>query len=111
MAAKKQKKDKYPDFFKSADRVMSKESIARANSKTQELLLNQSLAALREAMGITQSDVKGFSQPGVSKIETGGDMKISTVIEYLKGIGFGLEINAVPLESSNRKKKTLLKAG
>jgi hypothetical protein len=23
-------------------------------------------------------------------------MKISTVIEYFKGIGFGLEINAVP---------------
>jgi len=109
MAQRKKRSEKYPGFFAEASKVMSPDSVTRAEEKARLAVLNHALAKLREEQGIKQTEVKGFSQPGISKIEGGDDMKISTVIEYLHGIGFGLEINAVPLESSG-KKKNLLKA-
>ncbi|HTO21075.1 MAG TPA: XRE family transcriptional regulator, partial [Spirochaetia bacterium] len=50
------------------------------------------LASLRERQGVKQSDMKAFTQAAVSKLERRKDMRLSTLIDYLEGIGMGLEI-------------------
>jgi hypothetical protein len=106
--SKKNQRKKHADFFKEAAKVMSSKSIERAAAKARDLLMNFELAELRESSGIKQTGVAGFSQPSVSKIENAKDMKLSTLVEYLKAMNYGIEINAVPLSGSSRK-KTLLK--
>ena len=67
------------------------------------------LRELREKRGLSQSDVAGFTQSNVSRLESRDDMKLSTLIEYLQSIGMAVEITvsdqstAIPIK--------LLKAG
>lgn len=54
--------------------------------------------------------MKAFTQTAVSKLEKRRDMKLSTLIEYLQGIGMGLEIRVYPKGSKRAgKKRTLLR--
>lgn len=57
------------------------------------------LAELREGAGITQTDlakILGITQPRISKIESGGsDPKLSTVYDFLSGLGYRLSIEAI----------------
>lgn len=68
------------------------------------------LAELRERRGVKQSDITAFSQPAISKLERRKDMRLSTLIEYLDGIGLGLEIRVYPKNPDGATKaETLLK--
>jgi len=54
--------------------------------------------------------MKAFSQAGVSKLEKRKDMKISTLIEYLEGIGMGMEIRVYPKNGNSQEEaETILK--
>jgi DNA-binding XRE family transcriptional regulator len=108
----KSTQQKYSDFFSEAKKSMSSESISRAEEKASCILLNERLAELRNEKGLTQSQVAGFSQSGISKIEGRKDLRISTLIEYCKALGMGLEINVFSTDSTLKdRKKVLFRAG
>jgi transcriptional regulator with XRE-family HTH domain len=76
-----------------------------------EETFNFDLSYLRKSKGLRQKDIAHGGPSNVSKFENRKDMKLSTLIQYLKGIGMGIEIKVYPLgSSSNEKEKiTLLK--
>jgi hypothetical protein len=72
--------------------MMSVGQVRRARLAAEKEILSIRLAELRERQGVKQSDMKAFSQTAVSKLERRKDMKLSTLIEYVQGIGMELEI-------------------
>jgi len=102
----------YKDFFSEAHKALSPQSIARAEEKADQIILNLKLGELRKELGIKQVDIDGFSQSGVSKIEGREDLKISTLISYCKALGVGVEIKTFPKKSLPKlRPKVLLRAG
>ena len=79
---------------KAMEAKMTAEQIRRARLCAEREILTLRLAELRERQGVKQSEIKAFTQTAVSKLERRKDMKLSTLIEYLEGIGMGLEIRA-----------------
>jgi hypothetical protein len=73
---------------------MTPASIRRSNAKARKLLLSLRLAEFRRALRVDQSKVRGFSQPAVSKIEGRDDVKLSTLVEYCRGLDAELTITA-----------------
>jgi len=86
----------------------SPEVLAKARKLYEQDSLNIKLKELRGKYGIKQSDVSSFSQTAISKLERRKDLKISTLIDYLESLGFGLEITAMP-KGKNHIKEVLLK--
>jgi len=82
--------------------------LAKARKLYEQDSLNIKLKALRGKYGIKQEDVSQFSQTAVSKLERRKDIKISTLIDYLESLGFGLEITALP-KGENASKEVLLR--
>ena len=92
--------------------MMSEEQVRRARLRAHQEILQIRLAELREQMGLKQSDIPAFSQSAISKLERRKDMKLSTLIEYVEGIGMGLEIRVYPKTDQNPEQiKTVLKVG
>ena len=95
---------------KAMEAVMSPERVHRARAEAEREILSMRLAELRERRGIKQTDLAAFSQTAISKLERRKDMKLSTLIEYLEGIGMGLEIRVYPKDGKDsHKTETLLK--
>ena len=90
------------------DAKTSPEVLAKARKLYEQESLNIKLKALRGKYGIKQEDVANFSQTAISKLERRKDIKISTLIDYLESLGFGLEITALQREN-NAVKEILLK--
>lgn len=87
------------------------DQVHHAHAVAEREILSMRLAELRERRGIKQTDISAFSQTAISKLERRKDMKLSTLIEYLEGIGMGLEIRVFPKGSKDSlKTETLLKA-
>jgi nicotinic acid phosphoribosyltransferase len=63
---------------------------------------------LRGKYGVKQTEVSNFTQTAISKLERRKDLKISTLIDYLESLGFGLEITAMP-KGNNTVKEVLLR--
>ena len=100
------------DFFSFAKEVMSPESIKKAGAKAKLEILNIKLAHLREELGIKQTEVPGFTQSSISKIEGREDIKISTLIQYLDGINMDIEIKVHPKGKHSKDDEVeLLKTG
>ena len=60
--------------------------------------LQQQLVQMRKEEHMTQSDVAsaaGISQQAVSRIEKGAGATISSLIKYLTGIGYGIELKKI----------------
>lgn len=93
---KSPRKIKEKSFFKSAEKQLTKKAIDRARIKAAEEIFSIRLAQLRENQGITQLDVKGFTQSNVSRLESRSDMKLSTLLEYLDAIDMAVEIKVRP---------------
>jgi transcriptional regulator with XRE-family HTH domain len=89
------------------DAKTSPEVLARARKLYEQESLNIKLKELRGKYGIKQSDVSAFSQTAISKLERRKDLKISTLIDYLESLGFGLEITALPKKKRNAKEVLL----
>jgi predicted XRE-type DNA-binding protein len=84
------------NVMKAMESVMSDESIARSNEIYERKLLMLNLAELREQYNVKQADIKGFSQPAISRIEGRTDIKLSTLIKYLTQMDFDMEIKVRP---------------
>src|SRR5512143_1365091 len=96
--------------IKAMEAMMSKEQVRRARTAAEKEILSLRLAELREQQGLTQSDLKAFTQTAVSRLERRRDMKLSTLIEYVKGVGMGLEIRVYRKGAGRSgRKQTLLK--
>lgn len=94
MASEKSKKV-YRDFSKHAEKALGAERFTRAKSRAAEEVKRIRLAQLREKLQLNQTDIKGFRQADVSKIENRSDMKLSTLIKYVtEGLGAEIEIRA-----------------
>ena len=87
---------------------MSPESLRRAYIKAEQDVMAIRLAQLREERNIRQSEMQNFTQSSVSKIEKRGDIKISTLIDYLDSLGMGLEITAYPKTNVSAVKESVL---
>jgi len=95
---------------KAMENVMDADRVRRARRAADREILAIQLAKLRERQGVKQSDIKAFTQTAVSKLERRKDMKLSTLIEYLQGIGMGVEIRVYRKGSKRTgKKETLLR--
>jgi hypothetical protein len=55
---------------------MSKDSIRRAEREANKIMLNLGLAELRKHAGHSQSEIPGYRQSSVSKIEARKDMNL-----------------------------------
>jgi hypothetical protein len=84
------------DAMKAMESVMSEESIARSNKIYEQESLMLKLAELREQYNIKQTDIRGFSQPAISRIEGRSDIKLSTLIKYLTQMDLRMEITVRP---------------
>jgi predicted XRE-type DNA-binding protein len=84
------------DAMKAMESVMSEESIARSNEIYERELLMLKLAELREQYKIKQTEIKGFSQPAISRIEGRTDIKLSTLVKYLTQMDLEMEIKVRP---------------
>jgi len=76
--------------------MMTPESIARSNEIYERELLILKLAELREQYKVRQTDIKGFSQPAISRIEGRTDIKLSTLVKYLSQMDLEMEIKVRP---------------
>ncbi len=62
------------------------------------IALQQQLVQMRKAEHMTQTDVAnaaGISQQAVSRIEKGSGATINSLIKYLIGIGYGIELKKI----------------
>ena len=89
---------------------MSAQSIRRSDAKAAKLLLGYRLADFRRSLGKRQAAVKGFPQPAVSKIEGRNDIRLSTLVEYCKGLGAELTITARLPHATHARDFVLLQA-
>jgi DNA-binding XRE family transcriptional regulator len=79
-------------------RPKSPERQARIAAGVREMLLISHLTALREARGLTQSALAtevGVSQARISQIENQDDLTLSTLEEYVRGMGGELRLSVV----------------
>lgn len=92
------------------ENTMTEDQVHRARAIAEREILSIRLADLRTRQGVKQSDIGTFSQTAVSKLERRKDMKISTLIDYLEGIGMGLEIRVYQKDAKGtNKSETLLR--
>jgi hypothetical protein len=90
----KNAKKTHKTVFSLIESRMTPASIARSDAKARALILGLRLAQFRKHLGIDQKHVKGFKQPDISKIEGRQDVKLSTLIDYCRGLGAELRIVA-----------------
>jgi transcriptional regulator with XRE-family HTH domain len=86
----------------------SPETLDKARKLYEQESLTQKLRFLRGKYGLKQDGLAGFTQTAVSKLERRKDIKVSTLIEYLDGLGLGLEIVALP-KDENAEREVLLR--
>jgi hypothetical protein len=100
---KKKTKKHNQDFFAHAKKVMGKERFSKALKKGQEKVNELRLKMAREIIGLNQTDLKGMTQPEVSKIEKRKDLKISTLDKYAKSMGMKVKISLVPEDDEDQQ--------
>ncbi len=102
------KQGKYADFFAAAGKVMSPDSVKRAETKARKGLLKLRLADLRHQAKLKQTEVPGFSQASISRIEGRQDVKLSTLVDYVHALGMDLEIRAIRRKASAKTAKEIV---
>ena len=100
---KKKSKKHESNFFVHAKKRLGKEAFGRAVKKGQEKSYELRLKMARELVGLNQTDLKGMTQPEVSKIEKRKDLKISTLEKYAKSMGMRVKISLVPEDDEDQQ--------
>lgn len=83
--------------FSELEAKMPPESRARAKARAKELMADMLLSEIRKAVGLTQEELAetlGIKQPTLSRLESQGDMQISTLRRLIHALGGELEIIA-----------------
>lgn len=101
-------KENLTDFFKESEKILPKSVIKEAQNNAQKEILKIKLSDLRKQFGIKQSEIKGFSQTSVSRLESRKDMKISTLMDYIHSLGLEIEIKVKEKRKGSRKEITLI---
>ena len=91
------------DFFSHAKKVMGEDRFNKAVKKGQEKAHELRLKMARELIGLNQTELKGMTQPEVSKIEKRKDLKISTLDKYAKAMGMKVKISLVPEDEDDQQ--------
>ncbi|TGK49457.1 XRE family transcriptional regulator [Leptospira kanakyensis] len=104
------KKKELKSFDTDLTKFVSQDIIEQAKAEAQKQIFKLKLAELRQKQGIKQTDVDGFSQVSVSRIESRSDIKISTLVDYVHACGFDVEIKAVPKKKKSKEEFVLLRA-
>lgn len=98
----KKKTKKYnPDFFDNAKKVVGEKRYSKAIKEGHKKVSEIRLKMARELIGKNQTDLKGLTQPEVSKIEARSDLKISTLKKYAEALGMKVEIHLVSEDDEN----------
>lgn len=100
---KKKLKNYESDFFTHAKNSLGEDIVERAVKKGQFKVRILRLKMAREMIGLNQTDLKGITQPEVSKIEKRKDMKISTLDKYAKAMGMKVKISLVPEDDEEQQ--------
>ncbi len=100
---RKKSKRHESDFFVHAKKRLGKEAFDRAIKKGQEKSYELRLKMARQLVGLNQTDLKGLTQPEVSKIEQRKDLKISTLEKYAKSMGMRIKISLVPEDDEDQQ--------
>jgi hypothetical protein len=101
-------KRKYTNFFETTEKTMSTESIKKGKSKANKILFTMKLAELRKQSGVKQTEIEGFSQTSVSRIEGRDDIKLSTLVDYIQALDMEIQIKVINKKSKSRNKEILL---
>jgi len=83
--------------FTNLEKKISPERLARAKTKAKEIMAEMLLTEIRKEAGFTQEDIAetiGIKQPSLSKLESQGDMQVSTLQRLVKALGGQLELIA-----------------
>ena len=76
--------------------IVESEEARKAHEEFQaRIALQQKLIEMRKAENMTQADVakaSGLSQQAVSRIEKGAGATINSLIKYLTGIGYSIQL-------------------
>lgn len=83
--------------FAELEAKMSPRARAASDRRAQELLEEVALQDLRQALGLTQTQVAetlAVNQTAVSKLEGRGDMYVATLRRYIEALGGELELVA-----------------
>lgn len=91
------------DFFTNAKKVVGKKRYNKAVKKGQERANEIRLKMARELIGKNQTDLKGMTQPEVSKIEARKDLKISTLKKYAEALGMKVKISLISEEGEKKQ--------
>ena len=89
-------KKKYTDFFEISKENMPPGRFDSAVRRGEEIVDFLRLAEARKVMGLRQTDINGYTQAAVSKIENRPDIKLSTLINYMESIGMNIKISGLP---------------
>ena len=84
------------EVTKKHQRSLERQAQITAEAKT--MILISDLTALREARALTQSALAseiGVSQARISQMEHQGDLTLSTLEEYVRGLGGELRVSVV----------------
>lgn len=101
---------KYRDFASEAEKGLPAWRVRRARKLAAEEIKLIKLSQLREQLGVRQTEVRGFTQSNVSRLEARKDMKLSTLIQYLRSLGLEIEIRAIDTAGDSEKELVLLRA-
>lgn len=82
---------------------MGEDRFNKAVKKGQEKAHELRLKMARELIGLNQTELKGMTQPEVSKIEKRKDLKISTLDKYAKAMGMKVKISLVPEDEDDQQ--------
>lgn len=83
--------------FRELEAKMRPEALARAKERAKVAMAEMLLAEIRKAAGLTQEELAaslGIKQPTLSRLESQGDMQISTLRRLIQALGGELEIIA-----------------
>ena|ERR1700721_1659001 len=86
-----------PQNFQVLRQKLSPEARARVDKKKAAALRSMPLAEIRKAQQLTQKDLAEklhIEQPAISKIESRSDLCVSTLRQYIEGMGGVLEVRA-----------------
>ncbi len=89
---------------------MPKRARARARARTQRMAAELTLTELCKAFDVSQEElakILGVKQANVSKIERREDMRLSTLVTYMRAMGGDIEIVAHFPNRSGGKDKTI----
>lgn len=100
--------NKKKDFLTELEETLPADLVRRAKVQAQKEIFLIQLKDLRKKFGISQKQIKTFSQSGISKLENRKDMKISTLLEYMDSIGLNVEIKVSPKKMKKKFEKELI---